>query len=373
MVDIEEFLKETTELIANDKVTNIANSLTSYKTSVEYVKDVEFWKWMNENYKNSGIFDSADSIRTYIESGNGKANWLKLQLQGKGYEWDWMNKMKNSPKNMLKNYNAGIDPTQIGIDVTEKNIITGNIKTYQHKSYTGKTKLGSKALKNTPNDATIVTQYENTANLKSGGREVQGFQSKAEAAKLRDKRFSKASNGAANSKYLLKDVLEVTGSAALIGATIGCTVETIASYKKYKGGELSKKDYLIEIAKSGGNSGISAGVTAGIMIPIQSAIVAAGVSIPITIPIAIVVGSAVDKIVAPMFKKGEYLEILNDMKFYDDIGDGYLEFIEACEKSSNHFNNYLSRMKQEEEKYRYLDRIEKDVDESLLYLSKRFK
>lgn len=372
MENMENFLQETAKLIADERVKEISNGVTAYGSSINYVKDVEFWKWMKQNYAGSGIFDSAETIKQYIESSPGRANWMKLQLQGKGYEWDWMMERQGQVKNLFKRYNAGVDPTQVGIDVTEKNLLSGVSKTYQHKSYTSNTKIGSQALKNTPPDTTIITQKENLQRINAGGRKVEGYQSKAQSNRARDRRFEKAAKGVANSTYTIKEVAKVSGKAGLVGAAIGCTVETIASYGKYKSGELSGKEYLTEIAKTGGNSGVTAGATAAIMIPIEAAIVSAGISIPILIPVSIVVGAAVDKIVAPMFKKGAYLENMNKMKFYDDIGEGYVDFIVCCEESARAFESYVERMMVQDNRNKYLSSIEEEVNSTLIKTYERF-
>jgi hypothetical protein len=372
MEQYENYIKDTSRLIAEDKIEDIGNAFNAYKSAMNYSKEVEFWRWMKLNYKSSGIFDSAESIQNYILSSPGRADWLKLQLQGKGYEWDWMMNQQENLKNVFDKFTAGIDPTQAGIDVVKTNLLNKSTTTYQHKSYTSNTKVNGQVLKNTPKDATVVTQSENAQMMNSGGRKVESFQTKAQSNKIRDQRFEKASKGAANSQYTLQGVSKVMGKAALVGAAIGCTVEALSSYERYKSGQITKKEYLIEIAKSGGNAGVTGGITAGIMIPIGGAIAAAGVTIPITIPIAIAVGAGVDKIIAPMFKKGQYLEDLNKMKFYDDIGQGYLDFIVQCEESAAHFESYLGRIIQHENHYRDLRAIENEVDQSLMNTLDRF-
>ena len=88
--DILDFIQDTSKIAANERITDISNGYSAYKGSIDYVKDVEFWKWMNQNYSKSGIFDGSKAIKDYILTHPGKANWMELQLQGKGYEWDFM-------------------------------------------------------------------------------------------------------------------------------------------------------------------------------------------------------------------------------------------------------------------------------------------
>ena len=88
------------------------------------------------------------------------------------------------------------------------------------------------------------------------------------------------------------------------------TIETIASYKLWKSGQLTDSEYLKEIAKAGGDAGLTGFATSGIMIFVSAAITAAGVSNLLTIPIAFVVSAGINKIIAPCFGRGDYKNIL---------------------------------------------------------------
>ena len=154
--------------------------------------------------------------------------------------------------------------------------------------------------------------------------------------------------------------------AGIVSATFAATIEGFASYRDYKSGRLSKSQYLAEIAKSGANTGITGAATAGIMVPIQSVIVTAGVSTLVTFPISIIVASGIEKIVAPMFKKGQYAEVSAQMTFYEDIGNGYMNFIEQCEQSFAHFGGYLDRIMNQEKKYQQLKQIDQHLNLKLI-------
>ena len=47
---------------------------------------------------NQGFFDSSISMQQYISQGAGKEEWMIKQLQGKGYEWDWITAQRESAK-----------------------------------------------------------------------------------------------------------------------------------------------------------------------------------------------------------------------------------------------------------------------------------
>ena len=364
--DILDFIQDTSKIAATEKIIEISNGYSAYKGSIEYVKDVEFWKWMKQNYSKSGIFDSSKVIQDYILTSSKKANWMELQLQGKGYEWDFMMQQQCNIKNLFNKFEAGIDPTQAGIDITKTNLFNGKETAYQLKSYLNETKLGANALKNTPKDAIVITQRENIVSSTNAGYKSKPYQSKEISKKITKDRFKKASKGLANNSYTVKGITTAMGKSALIGAVFAITAEGIAQHKRYKLGEISKNEFINELAKSGANAATTAGVTSGIMMGIEASIVTGGLAIPIAIPISIAIGSCVDYIVAPLFKKGNYEKQLNQMKFYEDIGKGYVEFIHECNKSFEHFDSYIKRVMIEEIKYRNIKEEEENVNMKLI-------
>lgn len=357
-----DFINETTQLIADEKCKSIAEGINSYSNSLSTVNEVEFWKWMNSNYKKSGFFHNSQSIADYISRSENNANWMKQQLQGKGYEWDWMIQEQSKIKNITNSFDAGIDPTQAGIDVTKKNILTKKTSTFQHKSYLNDAKVNSHVLKNTPNDAVVITQKENVSSALDSGYSSESFQSKSKSSKILDKRFNKASNGLTKTSYNIKTVSHVLGKAAFTGIIIGATTESILSYNKYKSGHISKSEYLRQIKLSSLNSATTSAITSGLMIPIHSTVISAGLSIPITIPIAIGLSFGVDKIVAPFFGRGQYIKDLNEMNYYKDIGNAYINFIIECEKSFKHFNSYIDRIKLKEFEYSQIKKSNIDLN-----------
>ena len=361
-----DYLVETSQLISDQKQNLLIEGLSAYRTSHQYVNEVEFWKWMHQNYYKKDIFSSPQAIADYISQGSGNADWLKLQLQGKGYEWDWMVHQKAKVSNLFSKLDAGVDPTQAGIDVTKVNLLTNKVTKFQHKSYLSKGKVNTQVLKNTPKDTVVVTQAENTALPNQLGYKTKSFQTKEKSIAIRDKRFEQAQNGLAKTNYTLSGVSGLMLKAGVISATFAATFEGFASYRDYKSGKLSKSQYLAEIAKSGGSAGITGAATAGIMVPIQSVIVAAGVSTIVTFPVSIIVASGIEKIVAPMFKKGQYAEVIAQMTFYEDIGNGYMNFIEQCEQSFAHFGDYLDRIMNQEQRYQQLKQVDQQLNLKLI-------
>lgn len=367
--EVHEFFSDTAQLLSDLKAKEIGNAYNAFSQAGSYVNNVEFWRWMNQNYQASGLFNSPEAIRNLTEGT--KADWFLKQLQGKGYEWDWVTSQRLKFNNLANKFDLGIDPTQAGIDATKTSLLDGSSETFQHKSYLGKKNIRLRDLKNTPQDTTVVTQAENIGKGNMGGRNQEAFQTKAESTKLRDQRFKQAADGKAIPHYTMTGVAKVMGKAALVGAVVGAGVEAISSWKAYKSGAISGEQYAKEIAKTSGNMGVTGGITAGVMIPIQAAITAAGASTLITIPIAIAVSWGVDKIVAPAFGKGAYLEGLNNMKFYKNIGDAYVDFVLTCENSQQHFHMLIENINAQEQQYRTIKKAEEYTNTRLMEAFKR--
>ena len=342
----EEVLKmidDTSKLVAKKNVNILAQGAVAAQSSNALANKVEFWKWMDRNYAGSGIFSSNNSMQKYISQGVGKEEWVVKQLQGKGYEWDWMAQQRNNIKNLFNRYDAGDVANRAASDVTEMNIFTGKSTEYQMKAYTGKS---NPHLKNTPTDMTVVTNAEKVSVVQKNGYEsVESYQDNQLIKKSTDSRLEEIKNGSAEPVYNFKNVGGTMAKAGLVGCVIGMGTEAVFSYKAWKKGQISDEEYLKEVLKAGGDAGVTAGITSGIMIPVTAAITAAGVSTVVTIPIAIVVGGIVNKVVAPCFGRGEHRKILSQAKYYQNLENVYDNLLISMENASNQYYNFVSSMK----------------------------
>ena len=164
--DILQMIKDTSQLIGKYDINQLENAVIAAQSSNALTNNVEFWKWMGRNYNSSRIFDSSYAMQQYINKNLNNEQWLIKQLQGKGYEWDWMVNERTNLKNVLNTYDAGDIANRAASDVTQKNIINGKTKEYQMKAYTSK---ANPHLKNTPKDMTVVTNTEKVNSVKGNG------------------------------------------------------------------------------------------------------------------------------------------------------------------------------------------------------------
>lgn len=340
--DILEMMNDTSQLIAQLNVDELSSAAIAVQGSNALTNDVEFWKWMGRNYSKSGIFNNNEAMQQYINQGIGKEEWVAKQLQGKGYEWDWMTNQRNNTKNIFNIYDAGDVANRAASDVTEKSILTGKTKEYQMKAYTSK---NNPNLKNTPKDMTVVTNAEKVDGVKLNGYDkVDNFQDANTIKQSTDKRLEQIKDGKAYTSYNIKNVSVTMAKAGVVGCTIGMGVESIASYKQFKEGRLTKEEYLKEILKAGGDAGVTSSMTAGLMIPVSKVITIAGASNLLTIPIAFVVTDAVNKIIAPCFGRGKYREILSEARYYQNIENVYCDMLNSIENASKQYYDFTMNM-----------------------------
>lgn len=354
--DILQMMDDTSKLLSEENRKVLVSTTTSYLQDNALAGSVEFWKWMDQNYNsaNGHMFSSNSAMKDYISQGSGKSDWVYKQLQGKGYEWDWMQKQRSSIKNLFKKYDAGTVSNQPSYDVLEHDFLSATDTKYQMKAYTGKS---NPDLHNTDQTIKVVTNSEKADVVANKGYQVEKYKDKAQIQKKTNQRMKEIKNGTATPRYGVRNVACTMGKAGLIGALAGVTTESILSYKQWKAGKLSDREYIAEILKSGGDAGISSAATAGIMIPITAMVTAAGIAAPVTIPITFLVGTAVNKVVAPCFGHGKYKEILDKARYYQSVESAYNAFINLAEDASEQYTSYVNQMRHQTERHEQMKQI----------------
>ena len=171
-----------------------------------------------------------------------------------------------------------------------------------------------------------------------------------DAAELMNTGFTETAVQSASSTFQKSVSSGVKGG--LVGAVIGITTEAVMSYKKYKNGEITREEYLKEMAKSGGQYGVSGAVTAGITTSITPAITAVagtlGVACPaVSIPVSIALGAGIDKIIAPAFGRGEYKKILDEAKYYQNLLYAHDDLVNAIALTENQFVEFIDEYQQQ--------------------------
>ena len=362
--DVLKMLKNTSRIAADKQVEQLQIVANAYKSSKHLVENTEFWSWMNRNYSGADgfMFSSNEAMKQYLSKGQAQYEWMRKQVQGKGYEWDWMQKQRNNIKNIFKTYNAGDVSNQAAIDVTEHNFVTRTKTDYQMKAYISK---NNPDLHNTGTDINVVTNSEKVEVVKKNGYVVESYKDRDEIIADIDSRMNDVKDGIASPKYTFKNISGAMAKSGIIGCMFGMGTEAILAYKQWERDELSDEEYLSEIVKAGGDAGITAASTTGIMIPVSAIVTGAGASSLITIPIAFVVSVAVNSIVAPCFGRGKYRKILNEAYYYQRLENMYQPFIKSIYDASNEYVAFAEEKVIQEREYLSIKRKDQIVTQSL--------
>lgn len=362
--DVLNMIDDTSRILSEENKKALISTASAYRADNALAENVEFWKWMNQNYSsaNGHMFSSNSAMNEYIAQGQGKSDWVYKQLQGKGYEWDWMQTQRNNLRNLFKRYDAGTVSNQPGYDVLEHDFISGTDVKYQMKAYTGKS---NPDLHNTDTGIKVVTNAEKADAVSRNGYQVEEYKNAGQIKEATDKRMSKIKDGSANPCYNISNVAGAMAKAGLIGAVTGITIEGVSSYKAWKEGDISSQEYISEILKAGGDAGVTSAATAGIMIPVTATITAAGIAASVTIPITFIVSEAVNKIVAPCFARGEYKRILDKAKYYDSIERVYDAFIDTAGMASESYLAYVSQMRTQTQQHEYMKQESMKLNQQL--------
>ena len=229
-------INDTTKLVAKEKAECLGSAASAFQSSQHLANGVEFWKWMGANYPKD-----LSTSQLIQQAANTKGTWLSTQIQGKGYEWDYMTSLRADPAKLFSKFNAGNSPTQPGIDITETNIFDETVKaTYQNKAYLS---TNNPNLHNTPKDAIVVTSSEKVPSVQKQGYETEKFMDAEEIQNARDARLGKASQGKVDTAYTVRNVANTAIKAGAVSAVIGITIETITSHRAWKDGELTDEEY----------------------------------------------------------------------------------------------------------------------------------
>lgn len=359
-----QMFQDTSELAARKQIQNMQNIVNAYKSSNRLTGNVEFWAWMNRNFSgaNGHMFSSNEAMNQYLAQGQEKSSWVYKQLQGKGYEWDWIQKQRTNIKNIFKTYSAGDMSNQAAIDVTEHNLLSGKNTDYQMKAYLSK---NNPDLHNTGTEIAVVTNAEKKDVVCRDGYTVESFKTRQEIIDDVESRMNDIEEGIATPNYSVKNVCGAMAKSGLVGCAFGIGSEAIYSYKKWKNSELSNDEYLTEILKSGGDAGTSAALTTGIMIPVSATITELGISSIINLPIAFAVTAAVNKIVAPCFGKGEYKKIIGEAHYYQSLESLYYSFMNSIECASNEYEHFAKKYSEQENKYQRIKEKDNAVNQAL--------
>ena len=95
-----------------------------------------------------------------------------------------------------------------------------------------------------------MTNREKVDYARKQGYETEEYLDAETIRARREKRFEQAESGKIHPNYDWKQIASASLKAGVIGAVIGMTAETVASYQSWKAGEMTSGQYLVEVLKS---------------------------------------------------------------------------------------------------------------------------
>lgn len=354
-----------------EKIGFVAAGAKVYTDGVQYVRDVEFWKWLTANVVKAPI---VNGVETKLTDSQAISEWVNTRLhEGKidhiehifvnrGAEFDFVKRMQDDPFELLsgsiwrmatsqEDATAGIDAVKervFGLLGQETHQIKAGLSDSFRKvdlsqyipepSEVTLTRLNEVLhKKSTPVDVIDVNEKiyswrnseEGIAKIARRGDNhpnvVQSFNDedlKASGAR----RLEAAKEGLADNAITFEGVFKQVGSGAIVGTVIFVGVSAVSNYQEYKLGYINGNEFANRIMRDSLQGGLQGGAVAAVNIPVQLAAGALNVGAPVTIPVMVVLSVGLRQIINPMFGKGEYKEILESLHYTTDVARAFSDF-----------------------------------------------
>lgn len=362
-----------------EKIAGRNGSHFIFKHGYNYVDNVEFWKWIKNTYKDSKYLSVPSNLKN-VFSDKAKASGIKSIIRGKGAEWDWVKSFNNNPKNQ----GFHLPPEEWKIAKLSKDV-TGKTDAYIKHLKSGHKELVQIKTATTDNSAKGVARklkdrypgHRMVANeklaveaRKAGVPKVEHFSDK-QMAQNTQKRTSAAKSGTVSVGYTIPGVLKEVGYGAVVGAVVQASIASFTNYKRLKNGEITDNEFWNEVGKDSAYGATSGGAMAGINVVIQSFAIPAGIGAPVTIPVLILAGYGLDKLIAPAFGKGAYGEMLQDISFSTDMQRAFTDFAINSYGCFCYFEEWLEKMKESHNVYKYLEATNKTYNAELKGISSK--
>jgi hypothetical protein len=345
-----------------------------YSSGLNFIEKAGFNEWVQQA-KAFGIGDllTKPEIANELYE-NGKSLRLLVQMQGKGYEWDYAMNHRHSIRSLWEV--VKLDPTgnstapgfvDSRADALRINRFTGKVDPLQMKSDVNvKGKVVDHWVERYPDDTVFVTSKEHSSyfNKNHPHAKHESFKSAKEIASDRDKRVKDLMKGNVE-QITVSSALKQIGKGAIIGSVVRVGIGALTSYKSYKYGHISGEEFRKNLLTDAAHGAISGGAFAACNLIVQKAALALGVGNPVVIPVMIVVGFGLEKLIAPAFGRGEYQEIVNEMEMTTDLMKSFDTFTKNSLKSYELLESVVIETQRQVEQFGAIQDIHDNLDESL--------
>lgn len=164
----------------------------------------------------------------------------------------------------------------------------------------------------------------------------------------------------------MSDIINQVEEVAKFGCIIGIGKSALSNYKKLTDKEITIEEFENRLLLDSCYEGIKNGAVAAVNIPVKIFVKQLGISNPITIPVMILVNKSVKKVIDPIFKRGEYSNLLNYIAYTNDLMKAYSGFSEMI--LENLYLNYdlLANAYRHREQFLKYKEFNKQIDSELL-------
>lgn len=358
-LELKDFINDAATLAAGAKI---------YSDGIQYVDNSMFWDWITNSYKNSQFLSSAESMQQFVNAHPNQMQGITSLLQGKGFEWDVFREYHPSLININK---LPLDANARIADVSTFNPFDGLTQDIQVKTSLSNPSSLVKSMLNKYPESTkfAVNQSVYDEAIKQGipnDRFIKVIPDE-KLKNITNDRIEDAMRGNAEIGISLNGVLKEVGKGAVIGTVLYIGVSALTNYHRYRNGEMSSEEFKTRLLKDGAKGGLMGGSMAGINVGVQWSMIQLGLaaSNPIAIPVLIVVSYGLKKILDPIFKDGSYSDSMENIQYYNQLGNGWLNFGKMSHELYLLQGDYLHTLQQSQKKSEVLNYIESKVDDNL--------
>lgn len=318
-IEFKNFIENSAKIVSAAKI---------YSDGIQYVDNASFFQWITQSYPNSQFIDSAESMKQFLDLHGNQLKGIRSLVQGKGLEWDVF---RDYHPHFMDINKLPLDTTAPVADINSYNPFSGiNLDIQVKTSLANPVAIAKDLLSYPENTKFAVNQsvYDKAIELGIPKERFVKVVSDEQVKSVSEQRMNDASTGNVDVGVSLEGALREIGKGAVIGAVLYVGVSAISNYRKYKSGQMSYDEFAERLLKDGAKGGIMGGTMSAVNVGVQWSLVQLGLGAgnPIAIPVMIVISYGLKKIIDPMFKDGSYAETLSRMKYYDDMGKGWLDF-----------------------------------------------
>jgi len=356
-----------------DKIVQPANKLLGadlhFEGSYQYARDIRVFNRLNsETFKNSGIFNTPQSARQYLQHAEANSNLmgaLERKLTGSAQEVDWLNFKEGQLRSVFEKSRL-LDGNAPGIDGITINRFSGNeiskttIKASANNSSTGISGVRNAIKAGTATETDVIYGTQGMAEqAKRYGLKnpVVEHNSAQEVQASNERLKNKIVSGNATTQVTFSEVGKQIAQGSVIGAAVSLTVSSITNYIRYKNGKLSQKEAFSNVAEDTIKGALIGGALAGITIFLPQGAIGfiAGVGI------GIYLDSVCTNILDEIFGKGAYDAILNSSGYVYGMTCNLLEQINKIENNMQIANTY----------YHQTEQLQQEANNNLAYFEQQ--